>query len=128
MPFNEYCVFCGNLCNNQDVREVISSKVRNAAYEIIERKGATYYAVGLGVARIVESIFRNEHSILTVSTILNGQYGLSNVALSLPAVVGTKGIERVLTLRLSEGEEEHMREAGNLLGDIIKGLDLEQNN
>jgi L-lactate dehydrogenase len=128
VPFNEYCVFCGNQCNNQDFREEISRKVRNAAYEIIERKGATYYAVGLGVARIVESIFRNEHSILTVSTILNGQYGLSNVALSLPAVVGTKGIERVLTLRLSEGEEEQMREAGNLLGDIIKGLDLEQNN
>lgn len=125
VPFKDYCVFCGNECNNDDFRKGISKKVRDAAYEIIDRKGATYYAVGLGVARIVESIFRDEHSILTVSTTLDGQYGLNNVALSLPAIVGIKGIERVLNLDLAVDEEEQLKTAGNVLSDIIKDLDLD---
>lgn len=126
VPFKDYCIFCGNECNNKGFRDEVSNKVKNAAYEIIERKGATYYAVGLGVARIVESIFRDEHSILTVSTVLNGQYGLENLALSLPAIVGVGGVERVLNLDLSESEEKDIKKAGNVLGEIVKSLDLKQ--
>src|SRR5690554_2248032 len=125
VPFPEYCTFCGRQCNNEEFREEISRQVRNAAYEIIERKGATYYAVGLGVARIVESILRDENSILTVSTILDGQYGLDNVALSLPVILGAEGIVRVLNLDLAPEEEKKLREIGELLQGIIKDLDLD---
>lgn len=125
VPFTDYCVFCGRQCNNEEFREEISRQVRNAAYEIIERKGATYYAVGLGVARIVESILRDENSILTVSTILEGQYGLENVALSLPVILGAEGIVRVLNLDLAPEEEKKLREIGELLQGIIKDLDLD---
>lgn len=125
VPFTDYCVFCGRQCNNEEFREEISRQVRNAAYEIIERKGATYYAVGLGVARIVESILRDENSILTVSTILEGQYGLENVALSLPVILGAEGIVRVLNLDLAPEEEKKLRETGELLQGIIKDLDLD---
>lgn len=125
VKFDDYCVFCGNTCKDTGFREDISKKVRNAAYEIIDRKGATYYAVGLGVARIVESILRDEHSILTVSTALNGEYGIKDVALSLPAIVGAKGIERVLDLDLAPVEEEQLLEAGKILHEIIKDLNLE---
>ncbi|MFP4015553.1 MAG: L-lactate dehydrogenase [Halanaerobiales bacterium] len=124
VPFEEYCIFCGKECASSGFKNDMSEKVKNAAYEIIERKGATYYAVGLAVARIVESIFRDENSILTVSTTLEGQYDLDGVALSLPAIVGARGIERVLDLNLSEEEEKKLKEAGNILKDIINDLDL----
>ena len=124
VPFEEYCVICGNKCANPTFRDEMSNKVKNAAYEIIDKKGATYYAVGLAVARIVESIFRDENSIMTVSTTLDGQYGLSEVALSLPAVVGAEGIKKVLSLNLAPDEEEKLREAGTTLKGIIEDLDL----
>ncbi|MFP4662294.1 MAG: L-lactate dehydrogenase [Halanaerobiales bacterium] len=125
VPFEEYCIFCGKECANTQFKDNMSEQVKNAAYEIIDRKGATYYAVGLAVARIVESIFRDENSILTVSTTLEGQYGMDGLALSLPAIIGSRGIERVLSLNLSIDEEEKVKEAGNVLKDIIKDLDLD---
>ena len=78
--------------------------VRNAAYEIIKRKGATFYAVGVGLARIVESILRDQHSVLSVSNRVPGFYGIEDVYLSLPAIVGAGGVERILKLNLDEGE------------------------
>lgn len=124
VPFARYCVVCGKECGSEDFKVEIGEKVENAAYEIIEKKGATYYAVGLAVARIVESIFRDEHTILTVSTILEGQYGLKNIALSLPCIVGANGIEKVLTLELAQEEEKALKESAGLLKEVIKGLNI----
>lgn len=124
VPFEEYCVVCGNSCASEEFKTEMSKKVKNAAYEIIDRKGATYYAVGLAVTRIVESIFRDEHTIMTVSTCLDGQYGMKDVALSLPAIVGAKGIEKILTLNLTAEEEEKLKDAGNILRDNINDLSL----
>jgi L-lactate dehydrogenase len=126
VPFEDYCVVCDKNCASKDFKEEMSNKVKNAAYEIIDKKGATYYAVGLAVARIVESIFRDEHTIMTVSVCLDGQYGMRNTALSLPAIIADKGIQQILTLSLTAEEEENLKEAGNLLGDIIQELDIKE--
>lgn len=63
-----------------------------AAYEIIRRKRATYYAIGLGVTRLVEAILYDQHSVLSVSTLLEGEYGVEDVYLSLPCIVGAGGV------------------------------------
>ena len=110
MTLDEYCADCGR-CNgpiSAILDTDIENQVRRAAYSIIELKGATYYAIAVAVRRIVEAILRDEQSILTVSTLLEGQYGLSGVCLSVPAIVGRKGVERVLEVGLKEDERERL--------------------
>lgn len=106
MDLHEFCQSCGS-CENplteQRMKE-IEEEVRRAAYTIIGLKGATYYAVAVAVRRIVEAILRDEQSILTVSSLLTGQYGLNDVCLSLPTIVGSRGIEHVLPVPLNGSE------------------------
>lgn len=123
MDMDYFCNTC-NRCNGSS-REHIYNEVKNAAYSIIERKGATYYAVALAVRRIVEAIMRDENSILTVSSIIEGQYGLNDVCLSLPTIVNRKGIERVLTLDLAENEKELLNKSGASLKNVIDHLDFD---
>jgi L-lactate dehydrogenase len=92
--------------------EEIFLKTRDAAYHIIERKGATYYAVASGLLRIVEAIVRDQSTVLSASSLLTGQYGLSNVCLSLPTVINRRGVARVLQLGL-DGEIEKLRKLRN---------------
>ncbi|MGJ3252557.1 MAG: L-lactate dehydrogenase [Elainellaceae cyanobacterium] len=107
-----------------DALDKIFHRVKTAAYDVIDRKGATSYAIGLGVTQIAQAILRNQHRVLTVSSLLNGQYGLSNVCLSLPAVVNRQGITRVLNMPLTPSEEDGLRQSGKTLQDIISQLDL----
>lgn len=79
-------------------------QTRDAAYEIIKRKKATYYAIGLGLLAIVEAILRDQHTVMTVSSPLSGEYGVSDISISMPAIVGRRGVEEVLILPLSEAE------------------------
>jgi L-lactate dehydrogenase len=123
IPMDAYCEQCHN-CGDETYKQDIYLNVKNAAYQIIQRKGATYYAVALAVRRIVEAILRDENSILTVSSLLEGQYGLSEVALSLPTIVNNKGIERILDVPFSETEVEALRNSGNSLKEIIHQLSL----
>ncbi|HWQ14294.1 MAG TPA: L-lactate dehydrogenase [Roseiflexaceae bacterium] len=101
----------------------IFERTRDAAYEIIRRKRATYYAIGLGLLTIVEAVLRNQRTVLTVSTPMQGQYGVTGTALSLPTIVGRGGAEEVLTLAITSEEvaafqrsaavlEEHLRQLG----------------
>jgi L-lactate dehydrogenase len=83
----------------------IFERTRDAAYAIIERKGATYYAIGLGLLTIVEAILRDQHTVLTVSSLMTGQYGVRDICTSLPTIVGAGGIEEVLNLAISAEEE-----------------------
>jgi L-lactate dehydrogenase len=100
---------------NQAELDALFCEVRDAAYEIIRRKGATYYAIGLGLLSIVEAIVGDHRSVLSVSTLMTGQYGVQDLCLSLPCVVGAHGVEEVLTLNLSPAEEEGFRgSAGKL--------------
>jgi L-lactate dehydrogenase len=96
--------------------------VREAAYEVIERKGATFYAVGLSVASIVESIWRNQHSVLPVSSLLEGQYGLEEVCLSLPTIVGREGVVQVLELPLDEEEIDGLLRSAEVLKDVAQSI------
>lgn len=106
MQLEEYCRTCGSCTSGltEEAEAEFEAEVRRAAYTIIDLKGATYYAVALAVRRIVEAILRDEHSILTVSSLLTGQFGLNDVCLSLPSIVSAHGVERILPLPLSETE------------------------
>lgn len=123
IPMDKYCDEC-NGCKEKLSRKTIYENVKNAAYHIIERKGATYYAVALAVKRIVEAIVRDENSILTVSSLLEGQYGIDDVCLSVPTIVNKNGIERILKVELSNKESELLKNSGKVLKDVIKTLDL----
>ncbi len=118
MKLDDFCRFGPTDCTAFNKKE-IEQKVRQAAYEVIEGKGATYYAVSLAIRRIVESIMRNEHSILTVSTHVNGYYGVYDVYLSLPSVISENGVEGALQLELSPEEEEEFKRSAYTIADYI---------
>jgi L-lactate dehydrogenase len=101
----------------------IFEQTRDAAYAIIERKGATYYAIGLGLLTIVEAILRDQHTVLTVSSRMTGQYGVEDICLSLPTVVGAGGIEEVLPLAISAEEEQQFRHSAATLKERLAKLE-----
>ncbi len=97
-------------------------EVRDAAYEIIRRKGATSYAIGLGLVSIVESILGDHRRVLSVSTLMTGQYGVQGICLSLPCVLGVDGVEDVLTLNLSPEEEQGFQRSAAKLKETLGSL------
>jgi L-lactate dehydrogenase len=103
----------------------IFEATRDAAYHIIERKGATYYAVAAGLMRIVEAILRDQSTVLSVSSLICDYYGIDDVYLSVPTVVGRGGVERTLRLALSAEEASGLRRSGELLRETIASLGLE---
>ena len=98
---------------------VIAEDVKNCAYEVIKRKGATAFSVAIALTRIVEAIIRDEKSILTVSTLLNDYYGVSDAYLSVPTILGKNGIEKVLNIQLSKEEQEKFVSSANLMKQYI---------
>lgn len=121
LPMEEYCAQCKN-CSGQN-KEEIAKAVRDAAYKIIDKKGATFYAVALAVKRIVECVLRDEHSILTISSLMNGEYGIEDVCISVPAVLAGNGVGRKLVLNLDDKELTALRESAATLKDSMKQLD-----
>lgn len=106
-------------------RQRIFEQTRDAAYHIIERKGATYYAVAAGLMRIVEAILRDQGTVLSVSTLVDdGSFGDGDVCLSLPTVVGRDGAERVLRLSLAPAEAEALNRSADVLRSTIGQLSL----
>ncbi len=114
-------VFCENADLNCDIGKLkeIYESVKNAAYEIIEAKGATYYAIAESVRSIVTAIVRDEKAILPVSSLISGHYGLEDVCLGLPTVVGKDGVERVLNIPLDAEESEQLALSAEKLKGII---------
>jgi L-lactate dehydrogenase len=106
----------------QEEMDRIFTQVRDAAYEILKRKGATYYAIGLGLVAIVEAILGDYHRVLSVSALMTGQHGVTEMCLSLPCVVGDQGIEEILTLNLSSDEEAGFRKSGERLQSTLRQL------
>lgn len=104
----------------------LHEKVKNAAYEIIAKKGATFYAVALAVNRIVTAILNDENSVLTVSTLLLNEFDgqVSDVYMSLPCVVNSRGIEKILRPNYSENELKALVASGTALKEKIKELGL----
>lgn len=121
MTVDSFCNTCGQ-CKNHLNLYGIADKVKNAAYEIINKKGATFYAVALAVHRILECVIRDENSILTVSSLINNLYGLDDVCLSVPTVVNRSGIYKQLTVPISDKELEALRKSGEILKEQIRNL------
>ena len=104
--------------------EQIREEVKNAAYEIIEKKKATYYGIGIALTKLVKAILDDEQSILTVSTYLNGEYNQKDIYIGVPAIVTAKGVREVLELPLSEKDQEKFDNSCNILRETIEGLKL----
>ena len=119
---DHFCELRGHF-NHEEAMQRIYEEVRDSAYEIIQRKGSTYYGIAMAVARITESIVKDEHSVLPVSTVLNGQYGLEGLALSIPSVVGKNGVETVLEIPLSDKERQALDASAAQLKSVIKTLE-----
>jgi L-lactate dehydrogenase len=114
------------LSADQAALDEIFLKTRDAAYHIIERKGATYYAVAAGLLRIVEAIVRNQRTVLSVSSLVHDYYGIRDVCLSLPTIIARAGVERVLKLDLADEEAQKLRRSAEILAETIAKLDLAQ--
>ncbi|MDX8288784.1 L-lactate dehydrogenase [Metabacillus indicus] len=102
----------------EDLDEIFKN-VRDAAYQIIERKGATYYGIAMGLVRITRAIFHNENCVLTVSARLDGQYGESDVYIGVPAVINRDGIREIVELDLSPDEQSKFRRSAGVLKEIL---------
>jgi L-lactate dehydrogenase len=121
MRLAEFCTANGLTYDSAEM-DAIFARTRDAAYEIIARKGATYYAVGAGLLRIVEAIIRDQRTVLSVSSLVDDFYGISDVYLSLPCVVTREGVERQLRLDLSPSEAAGLRRSAEVLRTMIDEL------
>lgn len=108
----------------EEFRAEISDQVRNSAYEIILRKKATYFGIAMAITRICQSIVRDEKSVLSVSNMMQGEYGIDGVALSTPCIVGKDGIEVRMPPSLNYLEQTQLKESANMLKEVIGSLDL----
>ena len=115
-PLKEFSKESTYACDPID-KESVTKDIRNSAYHIIEAKGATNYGVSLAVRRIVEAIIRDENSVLTVSTLLNGEYGLDDVCLSVPCIINRKGIKSIVETTLDKSEERALKKSAEIIRD-----------
>ena len=118
MPIEDFCRMRGYTEHDEQL-EIIAENVKNSAYDIIAKKGATYYGIAMSVRRICESIVRDEKSVLPVSAIQHGPFGVEGIAYSMPAIVGRFGIEKILPLQLSDSEIEALNLSANTLKKVI---------
>lgn len=121
VPINDFCELRG-FYNHEEGMKKLYENVRDSAYKIIERKGATYYGIAMAVTRIAKCIVRDEHSVLPVSTVLHGQYGIDDVSLSIPSILGKDGVEKVLEIKLNEVELNSLRNSANELKNVREGI------
>jgi L-lactate dehydrogenase len=123
MNLQEYCkANCKEF--RPETYEKIFIDTRDAAYEIIQRKGATYYAIGNGLLRIVEAILRGQDTVLSVSTLIDDYYGIDDVYFSLPCVIGHNGIKQVMHLNLNEKEQAGIRQSAEVLKSTLREIGL----
>ncbi|MGB2598874.1 MAG: L-lactate dehydrogenase [Candidatus Omnitrophota bacterium] len=126
MKIEKYCPTCKNFahCNREKELGKIFEEVKDAAYKIIELKGATYYAVALALVRITEAVLRDENSVLPVSSLIDDYYGINDVCLSLPCKVNKNGIEQYLRIELSDEEKKKFIHSAQTMKDIINSMQL----
>ncbi|KIL06799.1 lactate dehydrogenase [Clostridium botulinum] len=109
---------------DEEIRSVIESDVKNAAYEIISRKKATYYAIGLAITKIVEAILRDENAILTVSSLMQGEYGISDMYLAIPTIINRNGAVRIVEPNITEEEIEKLQNSANVLKEHVSKCEI----
>ena len=111
---SDFCEMRGHFMHEESENRIYE-KVRNSAYEIIERKHATYYGIAMAVKRICECIIRNEQSILPVSSMMHGIYGMKDIVISMPAIVGKDGVGNVIPISLDEEEKMQLKRSADIL-------------
>jgi L-lactate dehydrogenase len=125
IPLETYRESCEEHAKALD-RAAVEREVRESAYHVIESKGATYYAVSLALERIVGAVLRDERSVLTVSTLAGGQYGIDGVCLSMPCVVDSSGAAHVLCACPDESEVEALRRSAGVLRKVIDEVEASE--
>lgn len=123
IPVNDFCEMRGHFDHEGSMKR-IADNVKNSAYEIIAKKQATYYGIAMSVKRICECIVRDEKSILPVSSMLHGLYGIDGIALSMPAIVGADGIETHVPISLDEKETAALLASAKTLTEVAQSLEL----
>lgn len=123
LALEDFCRIRGQDLGRED-RERLYREVRDSAYEIIRRKGATYYGIAMAVGRIAACIVKDERAVLPVSVALNGQYGMEGLALSLPSIVGREGVQEILEIPLSREEQGELEASAAQMREAIGTLKL----
>ncbi|MFA9398271.1 MAG: L-lactate dehydrogenase [Clostridiaceae bacterium] len=118
MNVNEYCSAACKKCDGR-LKFKLYEETKNAAYQVIDKKGSTYFAVALAVKRIVEAILRDEKSILTVSSLLKGEFGIEDIYMGVPSIVGATGVKKVLEVPISKEELEKLRTSSETLKNSL---------
>lgn len=124
VPLSEFSELKGYKEHEKNQR-TLHEQVKNSAYKIIERKGATYYGIALSVRRICECIIRNEHGILPVSSLIQGHFGLYDVCMGVPTIVGAEGVQQILDIKLSEEEQRALLRSASELQKVLGQIKLE---
>ncbi len=117
IDLDDFCALKKN-CNLEALKQDIHEQVVKSAYRIIENKGATYYGIAKAVGRIVECIVKDQNSILPISVLVDGHYGLHDIYMSLPAVLGRNGVEEILDFALNEAEQVRLKNAAQHLREL----------
>ena len=123
VPLHRFCEMKGHF-DHIDAMQNLEKEVRESAYRIIEKKGATCYGIAMTVKRICEAVMRDEHSILPLSVMQHGMLGVSDVALSTPVIVGSDGIEGNVPLALDNSEKEKLRSSADALKKVIAEAEI----
>lgn len=125
IEISKFCEMRGYFHDHDLAKDNIAEEVKNAAYDIISKKHATYYGVAMATKRICEAIVRDEKSVMPVSSIQHGRYGINGVALSVPVIVGKDGIESEVPFALNDDEIKKLRDSAKTLKEVIKTCDLD---
>jgi len=115
----------GNMHNNtfsdQD-KELIRQDVKQAGATIIKNKGATYYAIAVAVNTLVETLLKNQNTIRTVSSVIEGPYGINDVALSLPSLINANGVEKIVEFPITEEEEKMLKASAEAIKSMLNSV------
>lgn len=134
VPWDHAYVGCKKVTNimndaKKDLADLdkIYVEVRDAAYEIIEKKKATYYGIGLGLSKIVKTILNNTNEILTVSAYLNGEYKHNNIYIGVPAIINSNGARELLELELNDADQKRLDDSCKILSENMENIRTELN-
>lgn len=119
IDLKDFCGLCSKCTSMENIYNLYNN-VRESAYKIIDSKGATYYAIAMATLRIVECIVRDEKSVIPVSTLVEGEYGINDVCMGLPSIVGKNGVERILEIPLNKNEAENLLNSAREINEYIK--------
>lgn len=123
VPLSEFCELHGHY-QHREAEARIAEDVKNSAYTIIEKKHATYYGVAMAVRRICTAVMRDEDCVLPVSSLMVGEYGLSDLCISMPTIVGRNGVVARVPVSINDDEKKELQKSAEALKAIIEKVDF----